>query len=135
MPSGRNRSDLRLSPALNAQTGPVRIRMRETGPNHAIVEMGVDYSRAEIPDRSYYADYCSVSRARIGYTFVFGKLSALQDALRTKIEVIFPEQMFQQQVWGSTTSLRQTLTNARLMSSPSTLRRSPKRRAHCATGI
>jgi len=71
--------------------------------------MGVDYTRAQIPERAYYADYCNVAQSRVGFTLTFGKLAASQDSLRTKIEVIFPEQMFHKQLWGTTASLRETI--------------------------
>ncbi len=84
--------------------GPVTLRMVQAGPDQAVMEMGVDYSKAEPPDRSYYADFCDVQKARLGYSLVFGKLIPGTSKLRTKIEVNFPAEMFFQQLWRVATS-------------------------------
>ncbi len=83
--------------------------MTQVSPDTAAVEMSVDYRLAPIPDRAYYADYSNVQQSRFGLTLSFGKLASDQRALRTKIEVVFPETMFQKQLLGSTAGLRRTL--------------------------
>ena len=81
--------------------GPVQVQVIETGPNQIFCRIQVDYRRAPIPDRSYYADYCDVQKARSGFGLFFGKLITGTSRLRTKIEVDFPEEMFVKQLWGT----------------------------------
>jgi hypothetical protein len=71
--------------------------------------MGVDYSLAPVPERAYYADYCNVARSRVAITLTFGKLAGSQKKLRTKIEIVFPEAMFQKQLWGTTAPVREVI--------------------------
>jgi len=99
-------------PARAAQhltSGPIALRVVESTPDHVVMEMGVDYTKVTPPERSYYADYCDVRRARLGYSLFFGKLIAGTDALRTKIEVAFPEDMFIQQLWGTSREFHKAL--------------------------
>jgi hypothetical protein len=70
--------------------------------------LAVDYSKAESPDRAYYADYCDVLKGRAGYSLFFGKLITGSFRLRTKVEIAFPEDMFARQLWGSSRSLHET---------------------------
>jgi hypothetical protein len=92
---------LQQRPAAGSGSGPVTLRVVKASPDQAVLEMGIDYSKAEIPERAYYADYCDVLRGRVGFSLVFGKLDPGTCRLRTKIEVAFPEQMFLQQLWGT----------------------------------
>jgi hypothetical protein len=88
--------------------GPVRLRFVEKG-DSAFVEIGVDYERAEVPDRRYYADYCDVIEARSGVSLVFGRLVPGGSALRTKVEISFPESMFVRQFWRSSRQFQEGL--------------------------
>lgn len=83
-----------------SKTGAVQFRVISSDANGAVVEMGFDYSKADVPDRAYYSDYCDVVKDRFGYTLVFGKLIPGTSRLRTKIEISFPEDMFGRQLWG-----------------------------------
>jgi hypothetical protein len=71
--------------------------------------MQVDYSRAEVPERSYYADYCHVQKARVGFSLVFGKLVPESKRLRTKIEIAFPEEIFTLHLWNNSRSFHETV--------------------------
>ena len=80
---------------------PLRLRVQQMNAESAVVEMGVDYSLADVPERAYYADYCDVVKDRQGFTLIFGKLVPGTSKLRTKIEISFPEEMFVRQLWGN----------------------------------
>jgi hypothetical protein len=88
--------------------GPVRLRFIE-GEDGAFVEIGVDYERAEVPDRRYYADYCNVIQARSGLSLVFGRLVPGESTLRTKVEISFPETLFMSQLWHSSRKFHEQL--------------------------
>lgn len=90
-------------------TSPLVLRVLKSEGNQALVEVGINYSLAEVPQRAYYADYCDVLRARVGFSLFFGKLIPGTDRLRTKIEVAFPSDMFRIQLWGSTRILHQAI--------------------------
>jgi hypothetical protein len=92
--------------------GPVKIRVFQTGPHQVTCEIGVDYQRAPIPERFYYADYCDALKARSGFGLFFGKLITGTSRLRTKIEIDFPEEMFVKQLWNTSRELHQILQNA-----------------------
>jgi hypothetical protein len=74
-----------------------------------LVQVNVDYTIAPIPTQAYLADYVAVRPHRTGFVLVFGKLNGAGDALRTQIEVIFPKQTFNSQLWQSSVPLRDTL--------------------------
>jgi hypothetical protein len=71
----------------------------------SIVRYALDYSKADTPDRAYFADYCDVAKARFGYSLFFGKLIPGTIQLRTKIEIAFPADMFLRQLWESSREL------------------------------
>ena len=73
----------------------------EQGEHAVVMEIGIDYAKAEVPERFYYADYCDVQKARGGYSLLFGKLEPGTQKLRTKIEVAYPVEMFRLQLWGN----------------------------------
>ncbi|MBI3935028.1 MAG: hypothetical protein HY316_10080 [Acidobacteria bacterium] len=85
--------------------GPVSMRLVDANR----VEMGVDYQKAAVPDRAYYADYCDVVKDRTGIVLLFGKLIAGTTRLRTMIEIAFPREMFQRQLWHTSSGFRATL--------------------------
>lgn len=88
---------------------PVKFRLLAEQGNIASYEMNVDYQRAGVPERFYYADYCDVRRARFGFALLFGKLISGTSRLLTKIEIGFPEQLFVKQLWGNTIEFQKTL--------------------------
>jgi hypothetical protein len=82
-------------------------------PNGSLqVQVRIDYSRVEVPDRSYYADYCDVPAARAGISLIFGKLEPGSGRLRTKVEIAFPDDLFRNQLWNALNSLDQHLRSA-----------------------
>jgi hypothetical protein len=89
--------------------GPVRLRIVPIDHASATVEIGVDYSRAEVPQLHYDADYCDVIETRTGITIVFGKLIAGAQALRTKIEIAYSPQYFFRHLWKSTRALHESV--------------------------
>jgi hypothetical protein len=98
-----------LASARTAQSkGPVQLRFVESEKG-ATLEIAVDYERADVPERRYYADFCSVVKARSGYSFTFGRLTPGANALRTKVEISFPESLFVEQLWKSSRKLYDTL--------------------------
>jgi len=70
-------------------------------PTGVLIEYGIEYDKAEIPARSYFADYCDIVRGRTDLTFIFGRLVPGTEQLRTQIEISFSETMFVNQLWGS----------------------------------
>lgn len=93
-----------------SSTGPVTMRIVEApgeGENRLHMELGIDYSKADVPERFYYADYCDVQGARSGYSLIFGKLNPGTSRLRTKVDVTFPEEMFRLQLWGNSRDFHQ----------------------------
>jgi hypothetical protein len=92
------------------QKGAVRIQMLRAGgrTDVSLIQFALDFSKADPPDRAYYADYCDVVKARSGYSLYFGKLISGTIQLRTKVEIAFPEDMFVRQLWKSSRDLHDT---------------------------
>jgi hypothetical protein len=84
--------------------GPVTASFRSAVNGRAEVSISLDYSKAAQPEFSYVADHCNLTPDAVGsgYTIAFGKLTSDGSALRTRIEVSFPEGMFQKQLIAST---------------------------------
>jgi hypothetical protein len=91
-----------------ATTGAIRARMYEQ-PTGVRIEYGIEYEKAEIPARSYFADYCDVVRGRTDLTFVFGRLVPGTQQLRNQIEISFSEEMFLNQLWKSSRDFEATV--------------------------
>ncbi len=102
---------MHLAPAALASTAkkPVTVRIVHASPELTTVEMAVDYRGVDAPSRAYYADYCDVQKGRVGYSLVFGKLEPGGAALRTKIEVTFPREMFLRLLWGTSRGIHAIL--------------------------
>ena len=81
------------------------------------IELGMDYSKAPVPEHFYFADYLSVDEDSSQVMFTFGKLDKpLIDQLRSKVEVYFNPLMFIKQFWFSARELHEkikTLAKAR----------------------
>lgn len=88
---------------------PVTVRIVHVGPEESTVEIAVDYRNVDVPNRAYFADYCDVQRGRVGYSLVFGKLEPGGAAIRTKIEVTFPREMFLRILWGTSRGIHAIL--------------------------
>lgn len=88
--------------------GPVRLHFVESG-DQTLLELGVDYEKAEVPDRRYYADYCKVVESRSAITLIFGRLDPSNSVLRTKVEISFPETLFLNQLWQSSREAHESL--------------------------
>jgi hypothetical protein len=103
---GRNRAIVRAeSRSLEIGRGPVRMRIIDVGQNNNAIEMRIDYEKAEAPAKAYYSDYCDVIHGRGGVSLIFGKVNPGTSQLRSKIEVVFPEEMFVRQLWKNTRHL------------------------------
>jgi len=89
-------------------TGPVKIRFTESAKG-TFIELSVDYERAEVPDRRYYADYSDVIEGRSGLNFIFGRLIPGQSTLRTKVEISFPDKQFVRQLWQGSRAFHEML--------------------------
>ncbi len=102
---------MHFTPAALASTSnkPVTVRIVNASPEGTTVEMAVNYRNVDVPNRSYFADYCDVQKGRAGYSLVFGKLEAGGATLRTKIEVTFPREMFLRLLWGTTRGIHAIL--------------------------
>jgi hypothetical protein len=91
-----------------ASAGAVRARMYEQ-PAGVRIEYGIDYEKADVPARSYFADYCDVVRGRTDLTFIFGRLVPGTQQLRNQIEISFSENMFLNQLWASSRDFEATV--------------------------
>jgi hypothetical protein len=70
------------------------------------IELGLDYSKAPVPDHFYFADYLSVDEDSSQVMFTFGKLDKPKtDVLRSKVEIYFNPVMFIKQYWTSSRDL------------------------------
>jgi hypothetical protein len=93
--------------------GPVHFRIVHHEGSQTMAELGVDYSQADVPERAYYADYVEVQPARSGISLLFGKLIPGTEKLRTQVEIVFPNDMFLRQLWGTTRDVHRTLLEIR----------------------
>jgi hypothetical protein len=87
--------------------GPVRMRVIQTTPTANTIELLVEYDKAEVPSRAYYADYCDVVKGRSGLSLLFGKLKPGTSVLRNKVEIVFSEEMFVRQLWKNSRQLHE----------------------------
>jgi hypothetical protein len=87
----------------------VRLKLLEVGQGHSVMEIGIDYSKVDPPERSYYADYSLLEKGRFGYSLTFGKFMPGTTRLRTKIEISFPAEMFVKQLWGTSRDFHKTV--------------------------
>jgi len=94
---------------IGEQKGAVRIQMLRSEANGGVslIQYALDFSKADPPDRAYYADYCDVVKARSGYSLYFGKIIPGTIQLRTKVEISFPADMFVRQLWKSSRELHE----------------------------
>jgi hypothetical protein len=92
------------------QKGPVRLNFVDRG-DLTFVELGIDYEKAEVPERRYYADYCKVVDSRSAITLIFGRLDPGNSVLRTKVEISFPQILFVAQLWASSREAHKYLEN------------------------
>ena len=108
MPGEVTRHDVLVKKAsYEVGQGPVRLRVIQTSPTENTVELRVEYDKAEVPARAYYADYCDVVKGRSGISLLFGKLKPGTSVLRNKVEIVFPEQMFVRQLWKNSRQLHE----------------------------
>lgn len=94
---------------VQASSGPVQLRVVERAADHSVMEIGIDYSRVDVPERAYYADYCDVQQGRVDFSLLFGKLIPGSNALRTEIEIAFPQELLVAQLWGGSRDLQKTV--------------------------
>jgi len=103
MPSNRSRSMLRVAPHTQVGSGgPVTASFKQGEDGAAQVSISLDYSKAVPPEFSYVADHCSVSKDIAAYSILFGKMDSGRKNLRTRIEIVFPSNMFHQQLLATT---------------------------------
>jgi hypothetical protein len=89
--------------------GAVNLRVREIDGENSVLELGVDYEKAEIPSRAYAADYCQIIKTQTEYVIVFGKLAPGTKKLRNKVEISFQRYAFGHQLWASSRDLHKAL--------------------------
>jgi hypothetical protein len=91
--------------------GAVRLRVTEASPTQSLLELAVDYEKAEVPARAYAADFCRVIKVDYEFVFVFGKLVPGKGRLRNKVEISFPRRAFGYQFWYSSRELQKSLSS------------------------
>ena len=92
-----------------AQPGPVRIHFTESKESQGLLELWLDYEKAETPARAYFADYVSVVVGRADITLIFGRLIPGTKKLRSQVEISFPRDAFVSQLWRSTRAMHDGL--------------------------
>src|ERR1039458_989724 len=90
-------------------SGPVRIRVTEAKNGQGLVEMWLDYEKADVPARAYFADYVDVLQGRADVTLIFGRLVSGAKKLRTQAEISFSRDAFVAQLWRSSQELHEIL--------------------------
>ncbi len=77
--------------------------------------MGLEYSKAPVPEHFYFADYLSVDEDSSQIMFTFGKLDKpANDKLRSKVEIYNNPAMFVKQFWASTREMHKQLQDRAL---------------------
>jgi hypothetical protein len=77
------------------------------------VRYEVDYSKAALPSKAYFADYCDVRRTRhTSVLLLFGKLDGTGSALRTQVEIVFPQNLFDSQLMTSSKAMLNTFADS-----------------------
>jgi hypothetical protein len=92
-----------------AGSGPVRIRITEAKGGEGLVEMWLDYEKADVPSRAYFADYVDVQTGRADVTLIFGRLVPGTKKLRTQVEISFSRDSFVAQLWKSSRAFHEGL--------------------------
>jgi hypothetical protein len=112
----QSRKSFRVAPNTKiGGSGPVSVVFRQKTNGAAEVSLGLDYSKASPPDLSYVADNVSVIESRSGFSIKFGKLDSGEVSLKTRIDILFPKSMFQNQLIQSS---RNFLTDLPLSPEP-----------------
>jgi hypothetical protein len=93
-----------------AQTGPVRIRIIAPHDGEGVIELALDYEKAEVPARACYADYVEVLEGRADVTLVFGRLTPGTTKLRSQVEISFSRDSFVGQLWKSSRDMHDTIS-------------------------
>lgn len=94
-----------------AGSGPVRIKITEGSGGQGLIEMWLDYEKADVPSRAYFADYVDVQEGRADITLIFGRLVTGSKKLRTQVEISFSRDSFVAQLWRSSRVLHNLLTS------------------------
>jgi hypothetical protein len=90
-------------------SGPVRIRITAGKDGQGLVEMWLDYEKADVPPRAYFADYVDVQTGRADVTLIFGRLVPGTKKLRTQVEISFSRDSFVAQLWKSSREFHEGL--------------------------
>jgi hypothetical protein len=91
------------------KSGAVSLRVKEVDAATSVLELAVDYEKAEVPARAYASDFCKIIKTQIEYVIVFGKLAPGTLKLRNKVEIAFQRHAFGHQLWNSTRPLETAL--------------------------
>jgi hypothetical protein len=91
------------------KSGPVSLRVREIDAATSVLELAVDYEKADIPVRAYASDFCQIIKTQIEFVIVFGKLAPGTVKLRNKVEISFQRYAFGHQLWSSSRGLETAL--------------------------
>ena len=100
------------------QSGPVKIKITQSAEDHGLVEMWLDYEKALVPSRAYFADYVDVVEGRADITLVFGRLKPGTSKLRSQVEISFSRKSVAAQVWQSSRELHEILLKAKKQGLP-----------------
>jgi hypothetical protein len=100
------------------QSGPVKIKITQSTEDHGMVEMWLDYEKAQVPSRAYFADYVDVIEGRADITLVFGRLKPGTSRLRSQVEISFARESMVTQVWQSARELHAVLQKGKKQELP-----------------
>ena len=100
------------------QSGPVKIKITQSTDDQGLVEMWLDYEKALVPSRAYFADYVDVVEGRADITLVFGRLKPGTSKLRSQVEISFSRESVAAQVWQSSRALHEALRKGKKQGLP-----------------
>jgi hypothetical protein len=102
-----------------ARGGPVSIRIVEQKNDEGVMEVSLDYEKADVPSRAYFADYVEVLEGRADITLIFGRLMPGSRKLRTQVEISFARDTFITQLWNGSRDMHESMKkNAKLKLAP-----------------
>ncbi len=90
--------------------GAIRYRLMGPMQDPVGIELGIDFSKAPVPEHFYVADYLYVEEDQSQIMLSFGKLDRpATDRLRSKVEIYFSPVMFVRQLWASSREFHERL--------------------------
>jgi hypothetical protein len=90
------------------------VRYKVDGPleNPTGISLSIAYEEAPVPEHYYVADFFQIVPQDLEILLIFGKIDHPKtDRLRSKVEVVFPVDLFLRQLWKSSRAFQGTVTD------------------------